>query len=171
MRMVRRRCVHCNRLYQPDPRNRRHQRYCSRAACRRVSKHSSQHTWIQSRKGREYFSDSENSSRVQNWRKLNPGYRKNSRHLDVLQDFFLKLQLLGPSDHNPNVGERALIDVLNSYCLLLLGLMTKLPKTNKKEIIDETFRSLILAGKKAREKLLEKTGSAANRVKGNHGRH
>jgi len=94
---------------------------------------------------------------VQDWRKLNPGYwKRRSKECDALQDFLFLLQCLAPTGRSPNASERALQDILNAYGLLLLGLMTKLPKSNKKEIIDETFRHLILAGQKARKSLIAK---------------
>ena len=39
----RRKCKCCRTLFRPDPRNRRHQRYCSAASCRAASKAASQH--------------------------------------------------------------------------------------------------------------------------------
>ena len=38
----RRRCKCCRKLFRPDPRNRRHQHYCSGTACRAASKAASQ---------------------------------------------------------------------------------------------------------------------------------
>jgi hypothetical protein len=38
----RRKCLCCLRLFRPDPRNRRHQRYCSAPDCRAASKATSQ---------------------------------------------------------------------------------------------------------------------------------
>ncbi len=42
----RRKCRNCGQLYRPDPRNLRHQRYCSQPACRRASKAASQRRWL-----------------------------------------------------------------------------------------------------------------------------
>jgi hypothetical protein len=39
----RRKCKCCLKLFRPDPRNCRHQRYCSATACRAASKAASQH--------------------------------------------------------------------------------------------------------------------------------
>jgi hypothetical protein len=41
----RRKCKCCLKLFHPDPRNRRHQRYCSARACRAASKTASQARW------------------------------------------------------------------------------------------------------------------------------
>ena len=46
MRRRRRKCRHCGQLFRPDPRNLRHQRYCSARACRRASKAASQRRWL-----------------------------------------------------------------------------------------------------------------------------
>jgi hypothetical protein len=42
----RRKCKCCQKLFRPDPCNRRHQRYCSAPRCRRASKIVSQARWI-----------------------------------------------------------------------------------------------------------------------------
>ena len=42
----RRKCRHCGQLFRPDPRNLRHQRYCSAKECRRASKAASQRRWL-----------------------------------------------------------------------------------------------------------------------------
>ena len=42
----RRKCRNCGQLFRPDPRNVRHQRYCSASACRRASKAASQRRWL-----------------------------------------------------------------------------------------------------------------------------
>ncbi len=70
----RRKCCHCGQLYEPDPRNRHHQRYCCQPACRKASKAASQHRWRASPKGRDYFLGPANVLRVQAWRKTHPGY-------------------------------------------------------------------------------------------------
>jgi hypothetical protein len=41
----RRKCKGCLKLFRPDPRNRRHQRYCSAPACKAASKAASQAHW------------------------------------------------------------------------------------------------------------------------------
>ena len=54
-RTRRRKCCHCGQLYDPDPRNCYHQRYCGQPACRRASKAVSQRHWRASPKGKDYF--------------------------------------------------------------------------------------------------------------------
>jgi hypothetical protein len=42
----RRKCKCCLKLFRPDPRNRRHQYYCSASGCRAASKAASQARWL-----------------------------------------------------------------------------------------------------------------------------
>ena len=41
-----RKCLCCGLFFDPDPRNRERQRYCSAADCRRASKAASQAVWL-----------------------------------------------------------------------------------------------------------------------------
>jgi len=47
----RRKCLNCGQLFRPDPRNLRHQRYCSAPVCRKASKAASQARWLAKRAG------------------------------------------------------------------------------------------------------------------------
>ena len=51
----RRKCLSCRRLFRPDPPNVRHQRYCSKPACRKASKAASQTRWLAKSQNRNYF--------------------------------------------------------------------------------------------------------------------
>lgn len=94
-----RKCRNCGQLYEPDPQNRRHQRYCSQPACRQASKTASQARWRASPKGRDYFRGPANVLRVQAWRKAHPGYwRRRRKKQDALQDHGLAQRLVPPTD-------------------------------------------------------------------------
>lgn len=69
-----RKCPHCSEVYVPDRRNRRHQVFCSKPSCRQRSKALSQRRWQQKPANRDYFRGSENTARVQQWRRSHPGY-------------------------------------------------------------------------------------------------
>ena len=60
----RRKCRNCGKLFRPDPRNVRHQRYCSASAFRRASKAASQCRWLSKAANREYFRGPEQVARV-----------------------------------------------------------------------------------------------------------
>jgi hypothetical protein len=85
---ARRKCQHCKEFYLPDRRNLHHQRYCSEVACRRQSKAESQRRWAQKPDNQNYFSGPQNSQRVKEWRKRNPGYwrKKSPPPQEPLQD-------------------------------------------------------------------------------------
>ena len=50
-----RKSLNCGQLYRPDPRNLRHQRYCSAPAGRKASKAASQARWLSRPQNRNYF--------------------------------------------------------------------------------------------------------------------
>ena len=94
-----RKCRHCGQLYEPDPRNRWHQRRCPQPACRQASKAASQRRWLASPKGRDYFRGRANVVRVQQWREAHSGYwRKRRKKSGALQDHCLPQTLVPPMD-------------------------------------------------------------------------
>ena len=72
-------CLNCRRLFRPDPRNVRHQRYCSAGPCRKASKAASQARWLSQPQNRNYFCGPEHVARVRAWRAANPGYARRGR--------------------------------------------------------------------------------------------
>jgi hypothetical protein len=142
----RRKCRHCRQLYDPDPRNRFHQRYCSQPACRQASKSASQCRWRASPKGRDYFRGLANLLRVQIWRKAHPGYwRRRRSKPGALQDHCLPQDLVPPAD-KPTLSQRALQDVILTQGLMLTGLLAQLTGCALQENIASTTRRLILLG-------------------------
>ncbi len=121
-RTRRRKCRYCGELYDPDPRNRFHQRYCRRPACRQASKVASQRRWRASPKGREYFRGLANRQRVKAWRRAHPGYwRRRHQKSRALQDHYLAQVVLLPGD-KATLTQRALQDLLHTQGLALTGL-------------------------------------------------
>src|SRR6516164_5463905 len=83
----RRKCKCCLKLFRPDPRNCRHQRYCSVPACRAASKTASQARWLAKPENQSYFRGAVNVARVRAWRSRHPGYwRKRRRAGPALQE-------------------------------------------------------------------------------------
>lgn len=72
-------CCCCRASFEPDPRNRYHQKFCARDRCRRASKRASQRRWVNKAENRAYFCGPENVRRVQQWRKEHPGYSSKVR--------------------------------------------------------------------------------------------
>src|ERR1022692_3489491 len=86
----RRKCKCCLKLFRPDPRNRRHQFYCSASGCRAASKTASQARWRAKPENQSYFRGPVNVARVQAWRARHPGYWRKGRGASAaLQDVLL----------------------------------------------------------------------------------
>ena len=145
-RQRRRKCQHCQQLYEPDPRSRWHQRYCSEPACRQASKAASQASWRASPEGRDYFHGSANVLRVQIWRKANPGYWKARRQKSrALQDH-CALQALVPPKDKPTLDPRALQDFLVTQGLALTGLVARLTGSPLQDHMASAIQQLIVLG-------------------------
>ena len=143
----RRKCRNCGKLYEPDPRNLRHQRYCSQPACRQVSKAASQRRWRASPKGRDYFHGSANVARVRAWRKAHPGYwRRRRKTREALQDH-CSAQVLVPVEDKSTLDPRALQDVIATQGFALTGLVAQLSGGALQEDIASTTQRLILLGR------------------------
>lgn len=84
----RRKCLHCNAFFLPDPRNRERQRYCRAEACRKASKAASQHRWAAKPANQNYHCGPSAVERVRRWRAAHPRYwrRKPPPPEDALQD-------------------------------------------------------------------------------------
>jgi hypothetical protein len=67
-------CLFCGAMFRADPRNARHQKYCSEAGCRKASKAASRRAWLAKPENQDYFRGAENVARVQSWRAAHPGY-------------------------------------------------------------------------------------------------
>ena len=77
----RRKCRHCHELFRPDARNVRHQKYCSKAPCRKASKAASQRRWLNKKENKNHFRGAANVLRVQIWRQAHPRYWRHKRSL------------------------------------------------------------------------------------------
>jgi hypothetical protein len=89
--ITRKKCCNCKKLFIPDPRNTKRQKYCSAPQCRKASKAASQRRWLAKPENQGYFSGPKNVKRVQLWREDNPGYWRGKRKTtkDALQDFLI----------------------------------------------------------------------------------
>ena len=85
--MRKRKCKHCRTCFVPDPRNVEQQHYCAQPSCRQASKAARQRQWLHKPDDRDYFRGPAHVERVQQWRKVCPGYwrRESRRPADALQ--------------------------------------------------------------------------------------
>ena len=144
----RRKCLFCNELFVPDPRNASRQKVCSCKDCQAQRKRASQEAWLAKKANQDYFSGAANVARVQAWRKRNPGYWRRqgvSRGDRTLQDASspqvpdnrpLKAPLSCPT----------LQDALPSQTPLLVGLISKFTGCTLQDDIVESVRQLIDQG-------------------------
>jgi hypothetical protein len=72
----RRKCRCCREFFFPDYRNRDHQHYCDKPACRHASKQASQRRWLAKPANRDHFRGQAHVERVRKWRQAHPGYWK-----------------------------------------------------------------------------------------------
>ena len=134
----RRKCRCCLRLFRPDPRNRRHQRYCSAPDCRAASKATSQARWLAKPENADYFRGPVNVARVKAWRLHHPGYWHKRRCVGpALQD----LSRAQPIDSAIKTGDIAcspLQEILAAQPAVLIGLIAHIVGT---PLQDEIFRT------------------------------
>jgi hypothetical protein len=143
----RRKCQHCKEFYLPDRRNLDHQRYCSNAACRKQSKAESQRRWAQKPDNQNYFSGPQNSLRVKEWRKGNPGYwrKKSSPLQEPLQDL-CRAQVAQDEEVKTIEISDALQDVLVMQPAVMVGLISMMTGSALQEDIGATTRALLSKG-------------------------
>ena len=131
-------CSHCKRLFYPDPRNSKRQKYCSKPECRKTSKAASQKRWLEKPENRNYFQGPEHVRRVQQWRKKNPGYWKRKKTPPALQDS----SKLKNDEISAGYVDVALQDVLNSQPAVLIGLIANFTGIALQDEIAKSIRSM-----------------------------
>ena len=122
-----RKCLCCNEKFLPDARNRRHQQYCAKDACRKASKAARQARWLAKPENRDYFRGRANCERVRQWRLANPGYsrRKTAARPAALQDVS-NPQLVENQRPMPSCTPAPLQDDLLLQPALIVGLIAVL---------------------------------------------
>ena len=138
----RRKCQNCGQLFRPDPRNVRHQRYCSAPACRRASKVASQRRWLAKATNRDYFRGPEHVARMRAWRAAHPGHpRKSSSQRRALQEHS-STQPVDIHTQSDDLTAHALQDASRAQTLVLTGLIAHLTGAALQEDIALTSRRL-----------------------------
>ncbi len=135
----RRKCRSCGELFRPDPRNQRHQRYCSRPACRRASKAASQRRWLAKAANRDYFRGPVHLERVRAWRAAHPGYWRRAGR--ALQEHSSAQPIESEEKLSPLVAP-ALQELSHAQPLVLMGLIAQLTGAALQEDIAQAARRL-----------------------------
>jgi hypothetical protein len=106
----RRKCKCCLKLFRPDPRNLRHQSYCSAPTCKAASKAASQARWLAKPENQDYFRGPVNTARVKAWRARHPGYWRKRQHTGPALQDVSTVQPTVSSDKMDAVADTALQD-------------------------------------------------------------
>jgi hypothetical protein len=143
-----RKCLCCNENFHPDARNRRHQRFCTKDACRKASKAARQARWLAKPDNQNYFRGDANSERVRQWRLANPGYsrRKAASRPVALQDVS-KSQLVENEHIMTSCTPSPLQDVLLFQPALIVGLISVLTGHALQDDIAASARQFLNRGR------------------------
>ena len=139
----RKKCCNCKKLFIPDPRNIKRQKYCRNPECREASKAASQRRWLAKPENQDYFCGPQNVKRVQLWREANPGYWRGKRknNPDALQDR-LNPQPTENNTDNVQFANDALQDLLIAQPPVLLGLIANFTDNALQDDMVITLRRL-----------------------------
>ena len=141
----RRKCKCCRKLFRPDPRNRRHQRYCSAPLCRAASKAASQRAWLAKPENQDYFRGPENVARVQLWRSRHPGYWRGGHPSGTALQEVSIAQPSVPQAKTDDIARSPLQEVLTAQPAVLIGLIAHIVGTPlQDDIVRATGRLLRL---------------------------
>ena len=146
-RGTRRKCLHCQKLFRPDARNRHHQRYCSAPACRGASKAASQARWLAAPENQDYFRGPVNVARVQAWRSRHPGYwRRRGRSVSSALQDLSTAQAIENTVQSGDYGKPPLQDILAAQPAVLIGLIAHIVGTPLQDDIVRTTNRLLRLG-------------------------
>ncbi len=143
-RARRRKCGCCHELFRPDPRNLRHQRYCSKPNCRRASQSASQRRWLAKPQNRDYFRGPDNVARVQAWRRDHPGYwRQRGKSLAAALQDDSHAQIIEPASNSATL---ALQEIISAQPVVLMGLIAHVIGSALQDDIATTSHRLLQLG-------------------------
>lgn len=143
-------CLSCNKLFRADPRNARHQKYCSEPGCRKVSKAASRCAWLAKPENQDYFRGPENVVRVQAWRAAHPQYWRRpvgqrAERPIALQDL-CQTQAVETTGDSQNMSETALQDLFLDQPAVLVGFIAQFTGSALQDDIVRSTRRLVELG-------------------------
>jgi hypothetical protein len=146
-RGVRRKCRCCRKLFQPSPRSRGRQHYCSAPRCKAASKTASHARWRGKPQNQDYWRDPCHVARVQDWRARNPGYaRKGQNRPTALQDV-LTAQRIDPAIKTARFVRAPLQEIISAQPAVLIGLIAHLVGTPLQDDIARAADRLLRLGR------------------------
>lgn len=146
-------CLFCGTMFRPDPRNARHQKYCSEAGCRKASKAASQRAWLAKPQNQDYFRGPENVARVQLWRASHPGYwrhaqgnRRDKPPAPVALQDLCPAQAIEIAADSRGLLQPALQDLLLDQPAVLIGFIAQFTGSALQDDICRSTRRLLELG-------------------------
>jgi hypothetical protein len=141
-----RKCRHCSQFFVPDPRNRYHQRYCGRAACRQASKRVSQGKWESRPENRDYNRSAEKAVKVKAWQAAHPGYWKRRRSQKAVLPEVLPVEVTSAQADGRQDGGGVLPDLWHGQPPVVIGLIAQMTGCVLPEDIAAVTGRLIVRG-------------------------
>lgn len=143
-------CLSCKKLFRADPRNARHQKYCSEPNCRKASKAASRCAWLAKPDNQDYFRGPENVVRVQAWRAAHPEYWRRpagqrAQKPVALQDLCLT-QAVEIAEDSQSMSQSALQDLLFDQPAVLIGFIAQFTGSALQDDIVRSTRRLVELG-------------------------
>ena len=147
-RRRKRKCQHCGEGFLPSPQNTHKQCYCGKAECKKASARRANARWRA--KNPDYHCGEAAVSRVQCWRKANPGYwRSKLAGLEpvALQDDCIA-EVADREEEESTLEHFALQDDCFSQAVVILGLIAHLTGFTLQDDIARTSRELHKHGRR-----------------------
>jgi hypothetical protein len=107
-----------------------------------------QKKWLSKQENKNWFSGSENTQRVQEWRKKNPGYWKRDKKKKLLQDSVFS-QVIEKDNVTKQEQQREKImlqDFANSQLFLITGLISHITGEPLQDSVVRKMRHFIIKG-------------------------
>ncbi len=138
-----RKCKHCKRFFDADPRRAGRQRSCAQPACRTASHPASHRRWLQHPNNHDSFSGPAHVERVRQWRQAHPGdWRRQASHVpEAFQDPFTP-QAPREQPRDAGFGPEAFQEAFFMQPAIFVGLSAPLTGLSFQEDLAVTARRL-----------------------------
>jgi len=146
IRHRRHKCRNCGRLYKPDPRTRKKQKYCSASECRKASQAASWKQWRNKPENWDYYKGEAQVERTREWRRIHPGYWKRQSIKKNALPKEISAQVLDTKEDSPCLVSDALPKETLLQPALIAGLISTLTGSALPKEIAESSRHFILLG-------------------------
>lgn len=141
-------CLHCRRLFEPDCRHRKDQRYCSRPGCKRASRAASRERWLEKPEQKDWWHGEWNVDRVRQWRAKHPGYwrRWERKKAVALQDTMKTAQVAcseqDAGGETSDCATRHVPELLKAQSPVVVGLIAQMYGEKEDGALQDTIAAV-----------------------------